>query len=224
MDYSFNVEAALRYGVNGAIFIQNLFFWIKKNEANGKHFYDGTTWTYNSSKALSILFPFWSEDQIDRIVKKLVSVGAVKAGNFNTSAMDRTRWYALSQDVLSLYETPLIRGSHLPKSRETSREIAGAIPDSKPDSKPDIESDLSFFNDGLRDELKKWLAYKGQKKQKYTPIGRQSFLAKTKRAAETFGEPAVIELIELSIINGWAGVVWEKLKTDPPKERRKTLD
>jgi len=36
MDYSFNVEAALRYGVNGAIFIQNLFFWIKKNEANGK--------------------------------------------------------------------------------------------------------------------------------------------------------------------------------------------
>ena len=221
MDYSFNCSIAVKYGVDGAVFIQNLFFWINKNEANGKHFYDGSTWTYNSSKALSALFPFWSKDQIDRIIKKLVSAGAVKLGNYNSAGMDRTRWFSLSREVLEVYAIPRNRDIHSAKSLFPFSEIATPIPDSKPDSKPD-NSDLLIFNDGLQEQLKKWFAYKSEKKQRYTAIGRQSFLTKTKRATDACGDTAVIELIELSIINGWSGVVWEKLK-DQPKERRKTL-
>ena len=51
MDYSFDIEVAQQYGVNEAIMIKNLQFWIMKNKANGKHFHDGHTWTYNSVAA-----------------------------------------------------------------------------------------------------------------------------------------------------------------------------
>jgi hypothetical protein len=69
--YSFDTDIACKYGVDEAIIIQNMAFWQVKNEANGHHLYDGRYWTYNSTKALTRLFPFWSEDQIYRIIKKL---------------------------------------------------------------------------------------------------------------------------------------------------------
>ena len=218
MDYSFNGDVAKIYGTDAAIFIHNIYWWVRKNKANNTHFYDGRWWTYNSVSAWHELFPFFTVNQIRRISERLEKSGAIIVGNYNPVKYDHTKWYTLADTIWQIYHTDL---ADLPNQ---SGKFAKPIPVSKPDSKPDIDSDLSLFNDGLRDELKKWLAYKTKKKKKYTPIGRQSFLAKTKRAAETFGEPAVIELIELSIINGWAGVVWEKLKTDPPKERRKTLD
>ena len=62
MDYSFNGEIARIYGVDEAVFIHNLYWWIAKNEANGRHYHDGRSWTYNSMRALSELFPFWTEN------------------------------------------------------------------------------------------------------------------------------------------------------------------
>ena len=38
MEHSFNVELASIYGIEEAILIQNLFFWINKNVANNKNF------------------------------------------------------------------------------------------------------------------------------------------------------------------------------------------
>lgn len=148
MDYSFNSEIAQKYGVNEAVFIHNLYWWICKNEANGRHFYDGKSWTYNSIEAMAKLFPFWSKDQIRRIADKLVKNGAVFKGNYNSSAYDRTCWYALSEEVLSVYrhqettecicENSKIDLAELPNQNGKSAE---PIPDSKPDSKPDIKQE-----------------------------------------------------------------------------------
>ena len=51
MDYSFNGDIAAKYGVDEAVFIHNLYWWIRKNQANGRHYKDGKTWTYNSIAA-----------------------------------------------------------------------------------------------------------------------------------------------------------------------------
>ena len=83
--------------------IENLYFWIKKNKANEKHFHDGSYWTYNSIKAFEELFPFWSRRQIERILRNLENQGAIVTGNYNKSSYDRTKWYALTQTVLSIY-------------------------------------------------------------------------------------------------------------------------
>ena len=67
MDFGFNGEAAERYGVEEAVLLHNLYWWIRKNEANGRHYYNGRTWTYNSSRAFSELFPFWSTKKVRRL-------------------------------------------------------------------------------------------------------------------------------------------------------------
>ena len=99
--FCFDPLLAVRYGVDAAVMLWNLDFWIQKNKANGKHFHDGFYWTYNSAKAFAELFPFWSAGQIRRILTKLEEAGVVKTGNFNSSAYDRTIWYAI--DYAELY-------------------------------------------------------------------------------------------------------------------------
>ena len=99
--YCFDPILAIRYGVDAAVMLWNLDFWIQKNKANGKHFHDGLWWTYNTAKAFSELFPFWSPGQVRRILSKLENEGVIKTGNYNTSAYDRTMWYAI--DYAELY-------------------------------------------------------------------------------------------------------------------------
>lgn len=139
MNHSFDISVAQKYGVNVAIFLNNIAFWIKKNEANKKHFYDGRYWTYNSSEALSELFPYWSVDQMDRLIKKCKSFDLILVDNYNEKAYDRTRWYGLTDKCMNLLNIaiPLNHGSLPAKSRDSSREIAEPIPDIKPDIKPD---------------------------------------------------------------------------------------
>ena len=83
MTYSFDCKLAEKYGVDEAIFLHNLYFWIVKNEANGRHHHEGRTWTYNSMAAFARLFPFWSKRQVERIIRNLVANGALLEGNLS---------------------------------------------------------------------------------------------------------------------------------------------
>ena len=101
-ELSFNIEAARRFGVDGAIMLQGMAAWISKNRANERHFHDGRWWTYNSKAALARLFPFWTEKQIRRIVNALTAAEAILQGNYSDGSYHNTTWYALSDDVLEL--------------------------------------------------------------------------------------------------------------------------
>lgn len=92
----FDIAIAEELGVNAAIVLSNLEFWIKKNIANGKHFHEGRYWTYNSVKAFDKLFPYLTTNQIRTAIDKLVDGGYVLKGNFNKVNYDKTTWYALS--------------------------------------------------------------------------------------------------------------------------------
>lgn len=97
MKHIFDIEIAEKYGVNSAIILENLGYWIDKNEKNGVKFFDGYTWTYNSRKALKGLFPYMSEKQIATAFQKLIDDGLVITGNYNKSTYDRTLWYAITK-------------------------------------------------------------------------------------------------------------------------------
>ena len=99
MNHSFDIEIAAKHGVNEAIFIENMRFWIAKNKANGKHFHEGRYWTYNSMKAYAELFPYWTANQVRRIIENLVSKGFILTGNYNANPYDRTQWYALNEQI-----------------------------------------------------------------------------------------------------------------------------
>ena len=93
----FDVNIAATYGVNCAVVLQNIFHWVRKNEANGKHFHDGSYWTYNSTKAFAELFPYLTQKQVETALKKLRDDGILKTGNYNDFKYDRTLWYAITK-------------------------------------------------------------------------------------------------------------------------------
>ena len=97
MIYSFDEEVAKEVGVNSAIILDKFIWWIRQNEANGRNFRDGRYWTYNSTKALTNMFPFFNAKQIGRILKKLINDGYLMTGSYNKIAFDRTLWYALTE-------------------------------------------------------------------------------------------------------------------------------
>jgi len=108
MNHSFNIEIAKRLDVNQAIIIENMAWWLKKNLANNRHIHDGSVWTYNSVNAFSELFPYWSKDQVRRILEKMESNNVIKVGNYNKVNYDRTKWYSVSAKwILSIYQIDL---------------------------------------------------------------------------------------------------------------------
>ena len=101
--FTFDEKIAKKYGVNEAIMLQNIVFWIKKNKANNKHYYDNKFWTYNSVNAFAEIFSFWTVRQIRTILNSLIDQNAIIAGNYNENPFDQTRWYALSDELNNLY-------------------------------------------------------------------------------------------------------------------------
>lgn len=106
----FKGEDAYLYGTKEAIVINYFRYWIGKNKANEKHFYDERYWTYNSVRALTEIFYYWSEKQIRRTLDSLVNKGVLIKGNYNKTAYDRTNWYAFVNEEHFLNEH-----IHLPK-------------------------------------------------------------------------------------------------------------
>ena len=64
ISHYFQVDIAVKYGVDCAIMLEHLYFWIIHNRANGKNHINGKYWTYNSSRAFQELLPYWSKRQI----------------------------------------------------------------------------------------------------------------------------------------------------------------
>ena len=89
MNYTFDIQIAKHYGVNEAIMINNLKYWISFNKASSKNQHDGHTWTFNSNEAFSKLFPFWKTYQIRTILKSLIKKEVLITGNYNKIGYDR---------------------------------------------------------------------------------------------------------------------------------------
>lgn len=102
MNFHFDGAVAEMYGVDGAVFISRLQFWIEKNAANDRHYHEGRYWTYNSLRAMEKLFPFWSRRQIERVVKNLKDKGVLLTANYARDSYDRTLFYALDESKLPI--------------------------------------------------------------------------------------------------------------------------
>lgn len=96
-------HVALRYGLEEAIFLDSVMFWYKENRANGRNFYEGRWWTYNSVAAFAELLPWWTGKQLRRIISSCKEKGALLSENYSEDRRDRTVWYTPSDELLELY-------------------------------------------------------------------------------------------------------------------------
>lgn len=143
--HHFEISDAEKHGVNAAIILHNLRFWIDKNIANDRHIHDGECWTYNSVKAFERLFPYLSGKQIRSALQKLEDSGEIKKGNYNQSSYDRTTWYCIVG----------YGHHHLPKKENGFSEKGEPIPDNKPDNKPDNNPPI-VPHDDITAEFDEW--------------------------------------------------------------------
>ena len=95
--HHFSVSVAVEVGVNAAVVLENIAFWVRANRKAGRHKHDGTHWTYGSTRHFAELFDYLSEKQVRGALDKLITCGYVETGNFNRSAYDRTRWFTLTE-------------------------------------------------------------------------------------------------------------------------------
>lgn len=134
MEHSFDVDIATKHGIEKAILLKNISFWVLKNFANKKHIHDGMCWTYNSQQAFSELFPYMSQQKIGRHLREMESLGLLISGNFNKAGYDRTKWYTVPSLFIVQNQTmdyPELNGALLQAKQP--------IPDSKPDKKTHIK-------------------------------------------------------------------------------------
>jgi len=99
MIHSFNTEIAEMLGIEKAILLQNISYWIAKNIANNTHNVDGITYTYNSYEAFTELFPYMKINTIKRVIRELEDDGILLSRNdLNGSPYDKTKWYSIAKN------------------------------------------------------------------------------------------------------------------------------
>lgn len=119
MLHHFDPDIAEAYGVNEAIILYNIAFWVDKNEKNENNFFEGRYWTYNSTKAYKKQFPYMSERTIQRVIKNLIDNGIILSGNFSSNLRDRTHYYTLTD-----YGASITTKCHIPL-RQNGVDVAG---------------------------------------------------------------------------------------------------
>lgn len=111
---------ASKIGLNEAIVLQQIHYWLIKNEERRMNYHDGRYWTYNSYDNWQKEFPFFSVSTIRRTIKSLELQGLIIVGNYNKLKIDRTRWYTIDyQKLKSIDNSPCVQNEQMDCSNWT---------------------------------------------------------------------------------------------------------
>lgn len=140
IDHHFRVDIAEKYGVDIAVFLHDVFYWVHHNWANQKHFYDGRYWTYNTMAAFCEVHPYWSRRQIERIIATCKAEDLLLVGCFNKDSRDRTSWYTLSDKALAYFCDDIRQAPDTPAPPENTPENP---PEEPPSDTPELAECIS---------------------------------------------------------------------------------
>lgn len=101
MNHSFEISAAQKLGVEEAILAESIRHWLLHNEANEQNLRGGRHWTYNSAKAWTETYPYWSSKQIYRIIRSLEEQGIILVEK--PGGVDRRMWITFSDFGKSIF-------------------------------------------------------------------------------------------------------------------------
>ncbi|MGO1372466.1 MAG: hypothetical protein ACTHVE_11540 [Senegalia sp. (in: firmicutes)] len=95
-----DVELAKIIGLNEAMVIQQIHYWLEVNKSKNINYHEDKHWTYNSMSNWHKQFPFWSIETVKRTFKSLRDKNLLLTGNFNKLKIDRTIWYTINYPEL----------------------------------------------------------------------------------------------------------------------------
>ena len=206
--FTFSRIDAEQYGVDGAVLLHHIRYWVAKNEANDRNYCDGKYWTYNTQSALSQLFPFWSARKVGRLLSKLEEQGVIESGNYNDKKYDRTKWFTLSN------ANDTSGSIHLSKLTNASTETVEPIPNNYQSTNHTTTIIYPFDSEKFKNMWDIWKDYKRQQfnfkyKNQYS---EQAELKKLANLAQN-EEHTAIQHIEEAIAGTWKGFHPIKNKT-----------
>jgi len=103
---------AVRFGLNEAIALQQLHYWVSPTTGLSTNVIDGMKWAYNTYEEWQAQFPWWSVHTIQRIFTALERRGLVIARAMNVKDWDRRKWYTIDYAVYNqLVSDVLITGA-----------------------------------------------------------------------------------------------------------------
>ncbi|QIW89243.1 replication initiation protein [Pseudomonas phage 8P] len=97
-----NPDLARHVGLNEAIILQQLNYWIEATESGVEH--DGRRWVYNTQEQWREQFPFWSVDTVKRAFASLKKQRLILVKQLAKQKHDRTNYYAIDHARLEEME------------------------------------------------------------------------------------------------------------------------
>lgn len=211
MEHHFDKDYAIEYGVDEAIILNHIIFWIEKNKANKRNFINGYHWTYSTYKAFTEIFPYWKELKIKRILDSLVKQEVILRENHNKMGYDRTCWYALKNEE-SIFQK---RNVHISKMKNGYIKNETPIPYNLTDNITYNETNtrIIFFSSEYEDLWLEWKEYKQSefKESFKTEKSEQVAINQLQKLSDNNINIAK-EIVNLSISNRWKGLF--KIKTE----------
>ncbi len=100
---AFQPSLAKMVGVDGALVLQQIHYWISNPKIGRKH--EGKKWVRNSiDDWCRDNFFFWNRSKVSRVLVKLEDDGFISSrSDLNTYGPDRTKWYTVNYDCLENY-------------------------------------------------------------------------------------------------------------------------
>lgn len=100
---------------------------------------------------------------------------------------------------------------------EGGRDSASSEENLKPKKKPEKASVtdqelMDRFGPYLSDAVRDWINYKKERRETYKPVGLRNLLSQVEHQANEHGKQAVIDVIRLSMSNGWKGIIWDRIQ------------
>lgn len=123
---------AVAFGLNEAIVLQQLQYWLSNSKAGIEH--EGRKWIHNTLEEWREQLPFWSVDTIKRTLKNLRDKGLIECATLSENKWDKTLYYTLNYALIEEGTSPLsnrasctnrgVQDAHIFNVTETSSETS----------------------------------------------------------------------------------------------------
>ena len=105
--HSFNVHVAKKVGVNKAILLQYIEFWVDKNKANKVLIYEGKPWVYHTASGFEEIFSYMKANTISKYLVELEKEGYLHSSQNiekGKNRNNRVKYYTLGDAYFSITE------------------------------------------------------------------------------------------------------------------------
>lgn len=114
---------AKKIGLNEAIVLQQVHYWLEIKKSTKKDYHDGAYWVYNTYDDWKKQFDFWSIATIRRTFSSLEKKGLLITGNYNRAGFDKTKWYTINYEALNSLDNASAQNEHIVCSDGTDGDV-----------------------------------------------------------------------------------------------------